>query len=387
MVDACRACGGTHLRPYFNLGTQPLANDYTRQADVSRAEFPLVVNLCEACSHSQLGVVVDPALLFKHYLYVSGTTETYRVHCAEFARDVAKRRFGSVLDIGCNDGTLLRFFSKRGYDVYGVDPAENLRAATEALGIPVTTGFFPVELDRTFDVVTAANVFAHVDDAVGFLSACGAILKPNGLVAIEVPYCAELFKRYQFDTIYHEHLSYFLLNSLEAVVRRAGMIVVDLVFTPIHGGSVRLYISKSGEWSPKVADVKRAERDAGLYSFETYRHFSIQCRENITKFKALLDASHRICVGYGASAKGNTMLNASGVKLEYIVDENPLKVGLYCPGTGIPIVSRETLNGDKDDLLITLTAWNFADEIKRKVRSVRGRRDQFALYVPEAKIE
>lgn len=391
-IKNCRCCGAADLLPYLDLGSQPPANSYHRGEKLP--SYPLELAVCMRCFHSQLTVVVDPRLLFTHYLYVSGTTDTLRGHFQRLAKDVLSRidrQRPRVLDIACNDGTLLECFREAGATVAGVDPAINLREVTSEKGIDVTPEFWSEEIAAAMDpvdVICGTNVFAHVDDVRGFLLACRKCLRRGGLIALEFPYCRRMILSTEFDTIYHEHLSYFLIGPAAGLARRLGFQVEDLSFWPIHGGSVRLILRDSqGDVGASVRTALSQEAEDGFNAAAPYQAFAKRVEATRGRLLALLDElgrGQRRLIGYGASAKGNTMLNYCRPDLPYIVDDNPLKWGLLTPGRNIPIKPPEALCDEKDALHLLLLAWNFSDEIVRRVKKLRPRGGDYAVrYIPE----
>lgn len=391
-VNRCRCCNRNGLIKYLDLGRQPLANNYhTGQLQIL---YPLEVNFCQNCSHSQLSVVVNPEEMFKNYLYVSGTTETFRNHCAGLAEEAMRGMNNPrVLDIACNDGTLLEAFRELGAEVFGIDPAENLRYITEEKDIPVFIGYWPDNSEDVlgkFDIITGTNVFAHVNDIRGFLNACVEKLHDNGVVILEFPYCDEMISNVEFDTIYHEHLSYFTVKSFKTLANSCGFTITKIVRTPIHGGSIRFYLRHDISDELETPDVKRLmkkESKDGLYNKSTYLDFAKKVEENrcamVNLLKSLKDKD---VVGYGASAKGNTMLNHFKLNLEAIVDDNPMKWGYQTPGRSIIIRSPHLLS-KYDELYIVVLSWNFYDEISKKVKSIRGdKKTKFILYVPKVTV-
>ncbi len=394
---SCRCCGGENLFEYLDLGNQPLANGYHKGEKAQRL-FPLKVNLCEACFHSQLSVVVEPPVMFKNYLYVSGTTHTFRKHCAELAFDAVDKfmKWQSlkpvvteprVLDIACNDGTLLECFRDQGCKVQGVDPAENLRKLTEEKNIPVTVGYWgDVELKEKFHIITATNVFAHVDDIGNFLDECLKVLvHKDGFIVIEFPYCDNMIANCEFDTIYHEHLSYFLVHSMMQVVGRKGLIIKDVFRTPIHGGSVRFFLQSGKEHCREAGALMRREAANMLMHKNTYEKFGEKVDENKREMNhiiSVLKSYGKKVIGYGASAKGNTMLNYFELDLDYIVDDNEMKWGYLTPGRNIPIKSTQAI-AEEDELYIVILAWNFYDEIVEKIENIAGKNHHYIRYVPE----
>lgn len=395
--NSCRCCKSKKLIKYLNLGLQPLANSYHKNEKLPRYE--LAVNLCTNCFNSQLSVVVDPDSMFKNYLYVSGTTKTFRDHTKKLAAN-AVRRFSrknlTVLDIACNDGTQLEHFRQLGCRVVGVDPAENLRIITKRKNIPVEVDYWRPKLAEKYkdsiDIMTGTNVFAHVNDLDEFLTACKIALKEDGVLILEFPYADKMIEYNEFDTVYHEHLSYFLVNSFNTLVRRLGFYIDDVLQTKIHGGSIRFFIKKGGiQNTTKVDRLIREEKAKGLLDVVTYKKFSARVKKNKKDMKELmLKLSKNNCkvIGYGASAKGNTMLNYFKIKPDYIVDDNKLKWGYKTPGMNIPIVSPSEIAKEKGQLYIIVLSWNFFNEIAKKVQKIALNNDSIKLitYVPNINI-
>lgn len=393
----CRCCGQQGLFRYLDLGRQPLANSYHKGE--SQPTYPLQVSLCLKCFHSQLSVVVNPRVMFDHYLYVSGTTTTFQKHCENLVQEVTTRIRPpySVLDIACNDGTLLDCFRKLGYFVCGVDPAKNLRFITRKKKISVIVDYWSIDvakkINRKFTIITAQNVFAHVDDAKCFLEACRYVLDPDGLVLIEFPYCDNMIRHNEFDTIYHEHLSYFLVHSFMALCDRTGFVIDDIIQTPIHGGSIRFFLkAHTGLHSVKAYSLIKTEEKMGLRTKQTYITFAQHVERNKLELRKRLTSlikSGRRIIGYGASAKGNTMLNYFHVDLDYIVDDNPMKWGYQTPGRNIPIMHPGRLQEESHNLAIIVLSWNFLDEILEKIKMLRGRghEDVYMLYVPTVEVK
>ena len=379
---------------YLDLGLQPLANSYHKKNE-QVPYFPLEVMFCNECYHSQLSIVVQPDLLFKNYLYVSGTTQTFHDHCKTLAEDAVARIAHeklNVLDIACNDGTQLAYFQKLGCTVQGVDPAENLREITEKKQIPVSVAYWDSKLARTFKekfhIITGTNVFAHVHDVDEFLDACKLVLEPDGLLILEFPYAVTMIKHNEFDTVYHEHLSYFLVHSFATLATRLQFTIVDVLQTPIHGGSIRFFLKKGeGEHSPKIAKLIEKEKKQGLYDKKTYTDFSLRVKKNKQDMQLLLEKLKQQkskIIGYGASAKGNTMLNYFKIDLDYIIDDNELKWQYETPGRNIPIKSPKVLKEEKHTLSVVILSWNFYKEIVRKIIAIRGEKmhDIGIIYVP-----
>lgn len=405
--DACRVCRGRDLTKVLSLGPQPLANSFLRAEDLAAPEpfFPLDVWFCGTCGLVQLRDVVAPEVMFKHYLYASSTSPAFVEHMRGLAQEVAKLRGlrpgDLAVDIGSNDGILLRHFKDLGARVLGVDPAENIAALATKQGLETWPRLFDLATARDIvaqkgpaRVITACNVFAHVDDVHALLEAVKAALEPDGAFVIEVPYLVDLLDQRLFDTVYHEHLSYFALAPLVRLMRDHGLEVVDVRRVPSHGGSLRVTSKRqgaAGKPSDSVAQLQTLERDRHLASRATYEAFARAVEENKRRLRDLLAAEKargRRIAGYGAPAKGNTLLNTFGIgteTLEYIVDDSPLKQGLHTPGTHIPVVPASQLQQDPPDDVLIL-AWNFAGPILERLAPLRARGVRCILPVPEPRI-
>lgn len=394
-LDACLACDGPRLTPYLDLGAQPLANSY-HDGKSPLPAYPLGVNLCLDCFHTQLTVAVNPDLMFRDYLYVSGTTATLSRYFEDFVgrveRDAGTGRKLRVLDIASNDGSLLAKFKCRGHDVLGVDPAENLRPLSEANGVPTLVSYWnEAALDRSgggFDVVVAMNVLGHIARPDRFLALCARALRPGGRIYVQTSQ-AMMVKHAEFDTIYHEHHSYFTVRSFLALAARAGLSVAAVEHVPVHGVSYLVQLT-----APVVGKVRatpdfavgRMESAAGYYDVETYQRFArraLETRDHVADLVARSRAAGYAVGGYGAAAKGMTFLNFAGIDLDYIVDDNPLKVGLLTPGRNTRVVGPEHLSRDASDTVFAILAWNFHEEIMRRIRAARhNARDRFFTYFP-----
>src|SRR6266849_294584 len=281
-VTSCRCCGSNAFRSVLNLGQQPLANGYTREPE-KLPSFPLELLVCQLCFHNQLSVVVNPDLMFRDYLYVSGTSRTLRAHFTELAGEVVvmvRPRPRRVLDLACNDGTLLEAFREAGCTVCGVDPAHNLTSISRDKGIEVVEGYWPTvraQVNRPFDVITATNVLAHVENPRAFLEAALDSLTPQGILVLEFPYCREIILGREWDTIYHEHLSYFLVNPFLSLLKGLGAVLIRARLVPIHGGSLRLAIQKGTQpHCLEIMALAEAERKDGLQNLAIYEAFAQQ---------------------------------------------------------------------------------------------------------------
>lgn len=387
----CRVCDSSRLKLVLDLNKQPLANSFSSSRDEELEAFPLQLNLCEECFHLQLSVKVDPALLFKNYLYVSGTTESLHEYFRKFAadcEDYGDRKNRSVLDIACNDGTQLDKFKELGWETYGVDPAENLYPLSSP-NHNIVCDFWNEEVasyfNKSFDLITAQNVFAHTDDIYSFLKGCLTVMNEDSTLIIQTSQ-ADMIENNEFDTIYHEHLSFFNSRSMKKCLNNAGLSLINIHKTPIHGNSY-VFAAKKGVLDEQVADsIIKDEEKKGLYSLETYTKYASRCIEVTSQLKKLLDkykSEGKSIVGYGAAAKGNTLLNFAEIKLDYIVDDNPLKWDKYSPGSKIPVVDPTRLESENPEHLVVVPlAWNFFEEIKKRTENIIKEKVSYVRYFP-----
>ena len=396
ILDRCLCCDSTDIEILLDLNNQPLANSYhdnTKEMD----EYPLGVNICNNCYHIQLTHVVNPDLLFKDYLYVSGTTKTLHDNMKWFVDYVLETTIwgkgNSVLDIACNDGTQLNYFKDEGFKTFGIDPAENLHKLSSENHTVVCDYFNANKFDRQFDVITAQNVFAHNSNPKEFLEHCDELMHDESVLYIQTSQ-AEMILNNQFDTIYHEHVSFFNINSMNELVKRTNLTLTDVIKTPVHGISYLFRFTKNTfEGRRKVFNEIEVERQRGLLSKKTYNEYTKNITELVSNFKELVQNSKREgfkLVGYGAAAKGMTFLNFAGVKLDYIIDDNELKHNLYTPGTNTIIKPNGFLKQFKenDKVLFIPLAWNFYDEIQERILKTRdNENDWFLRYFPEVKLE
>lgn len=398
-LGLCLACGGNELIPTLDLGTQPLANNFRFSRDkTDELAFPLAVNRCGACDHLQLSHAVDPEIIYKNYLYVSGTSKTYTDYMKWYAGYVCETQgaLGTVLDIGCNDGSQLDAFRTLGYTTYGIDPAENLYPISSK-NHSVTMGYWNAAAaqefaltGQQFDVITSQNAFSHIPDPLAYLQAVTLVLQDRGLMFISTSQ-ADMIQNGEFDTIYHEHISYYNVYSMKCLAERAGLYLVDVVKTPIHGTSYIFVLSKQNRNPARIANICAME--LVLHQDPTYSIWASEVNQLLVDIKRQVDTArdqgYKI-VGYGAAAKGMTLLNATGAQLDAVIDDNPLKQGTYCPGTTIPVVGVELLDAvDPDDSILFIPlAWNFYQEIKTKIQNRRhNETDKFMKYFPKITIE
>ena len=396
ILDRCLCCDSTDIEILLNLNNQPLANSYHKEDEVLD-EYPLGVNICNNCYHIQLPHVVNPDLLFKDYLYVSGTTKTLHDNMKWFVDYVLETTIwgkgNSVLDIACNDGTQLDYFKKEGFKTFGIDPAENLHKLSSENHKVICDYFNADKFHRQFDVITAQNVFAHNSNPKEFLEHCDELMHDESVLYIQTSQ-AEMILNNQFDTIYHEHVSFFNINSMNELGKRTNLTLTDVIKTPVHGISYLFRLTKNTfAGKRKVFNEIEVERQRGLLSKKTYNEYTKNIMNLVSEFKELVQNSKREgfkLVGYGAAAKGMTFLNFADVELDVIIDDNELKQGLYTPGTNIPIESNEHLKtySDDDKILFIPLAWNFYDEIQERILKTRdNKNDWFLRYFPEVKLE
>jgi len=377
-IKKCLACGSVDLIPVLDLNDQPLANSYKKSKDEPEASYPLKINRCEHCYHVQLTHVVNPDLIYKNYLYVSGTTKTY-VDYMDWYADFVCEQFNvfpqSVLDIGCNDGSQLDKFKARGLETFGVDPAENLFELSSK-NHNVTCGYFDEKYSQPVDIITIQNAFAHNPNPLELLKNCKKNLNIDGLIFIQTSQ-ADMILNDEFDTIYHEHISFYNIKSMMFLCNRAGLNLIDVIKTPIHGTSYIFVISADTSAPANIKNLVEIETNAGLYNKETYTRYSKNCVDMVEKFREVVE-EHRTngykIVGYGAPAKGNTFLNFAKVPLDMIIDDNPMKQGLYTPGSSIGIVGSEVLKSfeEHDRILFIPLAWNFFKEIRERIIKQRN---------------
>jgi len=396
-LKKCLSCGNTYQKTILDLGKQPLANSYHTGEHLEY--FPLKLNVCETCWHLQLSHAVNPDLMFKNYLYVSGTSETLRNYFSEFVEFTLSynKNVKNVLDIACNDGTQLDFYKKKKIQTYGIDPAENLYSIAASKGHNIVMDYFTKNSVKQFgnlkfDIITAQNVFAHNSYPLEFLKICKNILSDEGHLFIQTSQ-ANMILNQEFDTIYHEHISFFNTLSMSTLVERSGLYLNDVQKTHIHGTSYVFVISKKNNPQPTIyADIQEFTNNK-LNDITTYVEYSLNAYKTTHELKRVLGEykkNNYQLVGYGAAAKGNTLLNFGKIQLDFIVDDNPMKHGLLTPGMNIEIRSPDSLvNLDPmTNVLFIPLAWNFYKEIKNKIKRYRDvSSDRFIKYFPQPAIE
>lgn len=400
----CRGCGRQGLRTILDMGPMPLANALLdeKQRGAAEPKVPLVLAFCPGCSLVQITETVPAKALFQHYVYFSSFSDTVLHESRELAQRMRSARqldqASRVLEIASNDGYLLQFYRDAGIPVLGVEPAENIARVARERGIDTICQFFGPELARKLqgggrqaDVIHANNVLAHAEDLSGFLDGIQTALKPDGMAVIEVPSVKQMIEHLEFDTIYHEHLCYFSLLSLDPLFKAHGLAITDAEPLAIHGGSLRLFVehaSKRPLRARRIQELLAVEKACGLTSFEFYESFASKVEElkgRLTgQLKALKAQGHRIAA-YGASAKGTTLLNYFGIgreTLDFVADRSTVKQGLCTPGTHLPIYPPEKLLEAMPDYVLVLT-WNFVDEILAQQTEYRRRGGRFIVPIPE----
>lgn len=407
MKQYCRFCKHDQFTVFANLGMSPLANSYITEAHLNHKEpfYPLTVYACNSCLLVQLQEFESPEHIFGEYAYFSSFSTSWLEHAKQFA-DMAIRELGlsgqsQVVEIASNDGYLLQFFKDRNIPAIGIEPAENVAKAARSKGIDTRVMFFGVEGARNLleqgvlaDLLIGNNVLAHVPDLNDFVAGLKLVLKSNGVITMEFPHLLKLIEFNQFDTIYHEHFSYFSLLAANRIFQSHGLRIVDVEELPTHGGSLRIY-AKHDEVDPaikpSVHNLLHTELMFGMDQLTTYDQFSDQIKETKRSLLELLidiKKQGKRIVGYGAPAKGNTLLNYCGIGsdfLDFTVDANPNKQGKYLPGTRIPIYSPDKIAQVRPDYVLILP-WNLKEEIMDAMKHIEDWNGKFIVPVPRAEV-
>jgi len=404
----CLGCGAALELTLVDLGHQPLSNANVRPEDADTPDhlFPLHARVCEACWLVQVDAVVPPDAIFNEdYAYFSSYSESWLEHCRAYATAMTER-FGlgpdsQVVEVASNDGYLLQYFATAGIPVLGVEPSANTAAVAVAKGVPTEVAFFGSSTaarlaagGRSADLLAAKNVMAHVPDINDFVAGVAEILKPEGVFTVEFPHLLRTLERVQFDQIYHEHFTYLSLLAVERVFQRHGLRVFDVQELPTHGGSLRVFACRAAAGHQEglgVEHVRALEQAAGLDAREGYLDFTAKVekvRDDLVSFLADARAAGRNVLGYGAAAKGNTLLNYAGVtagELRMIADRSAAKQGRLTPGGRVPIVAPETLLEERPDYVLILP-WNLRDEVAEQLGSVRAWGGRFVTAVPSLEV-
>jgi SAM-dependent methyltransferase len=404
LVAGCRSCGGRLTVTMADLGLQPASNAFVEsQAAIHQEKrYPLRAKVCETCKLVQLDFDVAPQELFGNYVYFSSYSDDWLAHAKAYC-EMAQKRFALgplslVVELASNDGYLLKNFLKMGIAVLGIDPSDTVAAAAEKIGVPTLVQFFGKSVaqelarqGRQADLIIANNVLAHVPQLNDFVAGLALILRPSGSVTIEFPHLLELIRQVEFDTIYHEHYSYFSLYAIEQVFRRHHLRIYDLERLSTHGGSLRIFASHAHrsnlQDSVSLRELRAQETAAGLAELPTYLQFAKrvdECRDSLREFLAGAKRDGKRVAAYGAAAKGNTLLNFCGVTpqdISIVADRNPHKQRKLLPGTHIPVVSPEELMQAKPDYVLILP-WNLRDEIRQQLAGITAWGGRFVTPVP-----
>ncbi len=405
---ACMACGAPLRRTLVDLGMSPLCESYVPPEKLNHMEpfYPLHVYVCERCFLVQLEQYVSAESIFSEYAYFSSYAESWVEHMRRYADMVSERfRLGKdslVVEVASNDGYLLQHFVRKGIPVLGIEPAANVAKVAVQKGIPTLVKFFGEATARELaaqgkqaDLLCGANVLAQVPRLNDFVEGLKLLLKPGGAITIEFPHLMRLMAENQFDTIYHEHFTYFSFVAAEPVFAAHGLTIFDVEELPTHGGSLRIYARHAADAAKPVTErarsLRRREIDAGMLRIETYARFEEQAKETKRKLLDFLIAAKRggkRIAGYGAPGKGNTLLNYCGIRTDFVdftVDRNPYKQGKYLPGTHIPIHHPDRIREARPDYVLILP-WNFKDEIIEQMAHVREWGGKFVVPIPEVRV-
>jgi SAM-dependent methyltransferase len=400
----CRFCGTALTVTFCDLGLSPLSNAFVKPDEANRGEifYPLHARTCTNCFLVQLDEFEKPDHIFEDYVYFSSYSESWLEHARRYTEQMVDTlglgKDSLVVEVASNDGYLLQYFQRVGIPVLGVEPARNVAEVAHVRGVRTVSEFFGREtasrLAEEFgraDLIVANNVIAHVPDLNDFVSGFEPLLKENAVLTVEFPHLLRLIEERQFDTIYHEHFSYFSFGTLERVFMRHGLSVYDVEQLTTHGGSLRIFASPAAARrrpSERVAAMLDLERTAGLDRIETYAAFSAgaeRSKRALLTFLINLKERGQTIVGYGAPAKGNTLLNYCGIRadlLPYTVDRSPHKQGLLLPGTRIPVHSPERISETRPDYVLILP-WNLRNEICEQMAAIREWGGRFVVFIPE----
>jgi len=406
--NTCRLCGGRDLELVLSLAPTPPANAFVTKGELEQRQetFPLDVFFCEECGHVQLLDVVDPSHLFENYVYVSGTSPVFVKHFENYAKAVTGRFLESatgklVVDIGSNDGTLLAQFKALGMNVLGIDPAKDIAADASARGIETQTAFFTSNLAREIretrgpaQVICANNVYAHADDLRDITEGIRELLASDGVFVFEVSYLVDVFESTLFDTIYHEHVAYHAVGPLKQFFATNGLELIAAERVGTHGGSLRGFVQLANgphAVESSVDELISLESSLGLDRPETLREFSAKidaCKQKLTTHLLELKSQGKRIAAFGAPAKATTLMYHFGIGpdvIDFIVDDSPLKQGMFSPGMHIPVLPSQAIYEKKPDAVVIL-AWNFAEPIMKNHASYRDQGGQFIVPLPEVEV-
>lgn len=396
--EACVACGAMKLVDLIDLGVQPHANDFSISLQLKFRES-LRLRGCIGCGHAQQAIFVGPEVLFEDYHYASGTSRSLKQYFDDYANELSLSFINdaSILEIACNDGSFLDSLKAQGFsDLHGVDPAANIVEMATAKGLSVDTAFFSLGYARNhskrYDLIVGQNVLAHTPNPLDLLSAAAKVLKDNGEIHIQTSQANMLFNG-EFDTVYHEHYSFFSAHSMSTLAERAGLTLVSLSYPAVHGTSFRFVIKKLGQPDAAVNDRLAYEIDNYLLDGRCFAAFSKLAEHRVGVYrKHLMDwhAEGRTVIGVGVAAKSVTFFNYAGVFPDHVVDESPLKIGKYLPGSSVCVSPLSGVDCYPENAIFVIGAWNFFFELKEKIRLIRGERgkcDVFVRYLPEVEVQ
>jgi methylation protein EvaC len=408
--EDCRFCGEKKLTKILEFGLMPLAGGFLKDKDFPEEKFyPLDLNLCRNCFLVQVSNVVPADVLFKNYFYFSSSIGTLVEHCADFARETNERflkdrNSPAVFEIGCNDGVLLKPFAKLGVRAIGVDPAVNVVNSIDSKDITVINDYFSEKLAANirdqygrFDALVSSYSFAHIDDMVSVMKGVRSLLKDDGVFIFEVYYLGTLIDEMQYDMIYHEHMSYYSLKTLELFLKQYDMEIFDIKFTPgVRSGAVRFYArrikGKGGEKTEAVVNMARYEEKKGFDRVDAFMDYAARVRKTRSELLAVLDRlkrEGRTIIGYGASGRGTVIMNYCGIDgryLDYVVDDAPAKHGFFTPGTHVPIKPWEATGASAFPEYSLLFAWSFINEVKKRRADYLKQGGKFIVPLPEVKV-
>lgn len=400
----CRLCKNHNIVPVLDLGKTALANSFLKKNQLSNKElfFPLGLNFCPNCGQLQTTHVVNPELMFRNYVWVSSTSHVTREHFQNYANftfnKLRMKKGDLVVEMGSNDGVLLKPFKILGAKVLGIDPARNVAKRATKEGIETLPNFFNSLIAKKVlkkygpaKVITGNNVFAHINDLDEIIKGVKILLREDGVFVIEFPYLVDFVEKNLFDLVYHEHLSFLAVSPLDKFFKKHKMQIIDVVKTPVHGGSIRILIQKRGgiyKLNNSVQRFIKSEKDRKLHLLSTYVKYAKQIEKNKKELVSLLKdlkSKNKKIIAYGAPAKGNTLLSYFQINtkiLDYIIDDSPYKHNLYTPGTHIPIYGPDKLKTEKPDYIFML-AWNFADDLMKRLKNFKKGGGKFIIPVPK----
>jgi len=395
-IKTCLACGNKNIKKILDLKKQPLANNFSKTKHKFDQKYPLIVNVCPKCIHLQLGHCVNPKIIYKNYIYVTGNTQTYKNYLKKFSisciTKFKKNKPKTVLDIGCNDGAQLNYFKILGMETYGIDPAKNL--------FPISSKKHKIicdfinkksikKINKKIDIVLAQNSFAHTPQPCQTLKIIKQAMHSESLLFIQTSQ-ANMVRNNEFDTVYHEHVNFFNTKSMHLLAKRAGFSLVDVYKTKVHG-STYVFVLKIKTHPKKILNskIKKIIKTESFLNVNRCKKWSLNAqkiRKQLRVEVAKARKTSQKIIGCGASAKGNTLLNFSKINLDYIIDDNPLKQNTFSPGMKIPVKSRKSLISLKKNKKVTflLLSWNFYKEIKIRIKKIRNsKKDRFIMFFPK----